>query len=181
VAVASLLHHKNIVACYGAGELKEGELFIAMELCTGGSLRDWIHKGMLKGPAEMLKAAHHTAKAIQYLHSLSLIHRDIKSMNVLMSGNGEVKVADFGTSATEAENNLLTGSFICVVSSLILLGLNQFFFFFLLFLQRIWERWRGWLLNSSLEDHTTKKWTCIPLRLVHFNSFQLFLSAHTDD
>lgn len=73
---------------------------IAMELCSGGSVLD-ITQSSPTPPAEGLIALviRETLKGIEYLHSINVIHRDIKSANLLTTDSGQIKLTDFGVSA----------------------------------------------------------------------------------
>merc|ERR1712048_894866 len=81
--------HPNIVAFYGSfvkrstNALETDELWIVMELCGSGSIKDLIRGN---------------EGALSHLHINGVIHRDIKSMNILMTSDYVVKVADFGLS-----------------------------------------------------------------------------------
>lgn len=91
-------HHPNIVAFYGS-YLRRDKLWICMEYCGGGSLQDIYHvTGPLSEPQISL-VCRETLKGLSYLHSLNMMHRDIKGANILLTTNGDVKLADFGVSA----------------------------------------------------------------------------------
>nr|XP_042901373.1 mitogen-activated protein kinase kinase kinase kinase 5 isoform X3 [Parasteatoda tepidariorum] len=90
--------HPNIVAYYGS-YLRRDKLWICMEYCGGGSLQDMYH---LTGPLTEHQIAYvcqETLNGLAYLHSLGKMHRDIKGANILLTENGDVKLADFGVSA----------------------------------------------------------------------------------
>jgi len=109
IAIASILSHRNIVTCYGGGKLDSG-LFIAMEFCEQGSLRDLLLREENLSPNKTLKIALKVSRGLEYIHSMKLIHRDVKSMNILINSEGNIKITDFGTSAIERENKLMTGN-----------------------------------------------------------------------
>ena len=75
-------------------------LWLVTELCDAGSLADTMRASgapLEEGPlAAVLGAA---VSALGYLHSLLLLHRDVKAANLLLTGDGMVKLADFGISA----------------------------------------------------------------------------------
>lgn len=90
--------HPNIIAYYSS-YLKQNSLWIVMEYCGGGSLQDIYH---MTGPLTELQIAfvcRETLRGLLYLHTLGKIHRDVKGANILLSENGEVKLADFGVAA----------------------------------------------------------------------------------
>jgi [mitogen-activated protein kinase] kinase 5 len=90
--------HPNIIS-YFSSYLKREKLWIVMEYCAGGSLQD-IYQ--MSGPLLELQIAfvcRETLKGLQYLHRRGKIHRDIKGANILLTQNGEVKLADFGVAA----------------------------------------------------------------------------------
>jgi serine/threonine-protein kinase len=93
---AAALSHPNIVQVYDAGESANGEPYMAMEHVPGGTLRDrLLQRGML--PLHTAAAvALQIAEALSVAHQRGVIHRDIKPENVLVTENGDVKVADFG-------------------------------------------------------------------------------------
>ncbi|XP_073994989.1 MAP4K3-like protein hppy isoform X3 [Rhodnius prolixus] len=90
--------HQNIIAYYGS-YLRRDKLWICMEYCGGGSLQDIYH---ISGPLSELQIAYmckETLHGLAYLHSMGKMHRDIKGANILLTDNGDVKLADFGVSA----------------------------------------------------------------------------------
>ncbi|XP_050438819.1 mitogen-activated protein kinase kinase kinase kinase 5 isoform X1 [Adelges cooleyi] len=91
-------HHPNIIEYFGS-YLRRDKLWICMEYCSGGSLQDIYH---ITGPLIELQIAYmcrETLKGLAYLHTMGKMHRDIKGANILLTENGEVKLADFGVSA----------------------------------------------------------------------------------
>ncbi|XP_037031783.1 mitogen-activated protein kinase kinase kinase kinase 5 isoform X11 [Bradysia coprophila] len=90
--------HPNIIAYFGS-YLRKDKLWICMEYCGGGSLQD-IYQ--VTGPLNEQQISYmckETLKGLQYLHSMSKMHRDIKGANILLTDVGDVKLADFGVSA----------------------------------------------------------------------------------
>uniref|UniRef100_A0A3B4TSQ1 Mitogen-activated protein kinase kinase kinase kinase n=1 Tax=Seriola dumerili TaxID=41447 RepID=A0A3B4TSQ1_SERDU len=95
--VKECMHH-NIVAYFGSYLCRE-KLWICMEYCGGGSLQDIYH---VTGPLSELQIAYVCRETIQglgYLHTKGKMHRDIKGANILLTDNGDVKLADFGVAA----------------------------------------------------------------------------------
>ncbi|XP_044128608.1 LOW QUALITY PROTEIN: mitogen-activated protein kinase kinase kinase kinase 5 [Bufo gargarizans] len=90
--------HINIVAYFGSYLCRE-KLWICMEYCGGGSLQDIYH---VTGPLSENQIAYmcrETLQGLAYLHSKGKMHRDIKGANILLTDNGDVKLADFGVAA----------------------------------------------------------------------------------
>ncbi|XP_063764181.1 mitogen-activated protein kinase kinase kinase kinase 5 isoform X2 [Eleginops maclovinus] len=95
--VKECMHH-NIVAYFGSYLCRE-KLWICMEYCGGGSLQDIYH---VTGPLSEMQIAYVSREIIQglgYLHTKGKMHRDIKGANILLTDNGDVKLADFGVAA----------------------------------------------------------------------------------
>jgi serine/threonine protein kinase/Tfp pilus assembly protein PilF len=91
---ASALRSANIAAIYDIGE-HEGAIFIAMEYVEGETLSQRLHRTPF--PArEAADIAAQIADALDEAHALGIIHRDIKSSNIIVTGRGLVKVLDFG-------------------------------------------------------------------------------------
>ncbi|XP_077818364.1 mitogen-activated protein kinase kinase kinase kinase 2 isoform X6 [Macaca mulatta] len=89
--------HPNVVAYIGS-YLRNDRLWICMEFCGGGSLQEIYHA---TGPLEERQIAYvcrEALKGLHHLHSQGKIHRDIKGANLLLTLQGDVKLADFGVS-----------------------------------------------------------------------------------
>src|ERR687885_199237 len=92
---AAGLSHPNIVSIFDRGEA-ERTYYIAMEYLDGRSLKELI---TTRGPAPINVAidyARQILAALRVAHKQGLVHRDIKPHNVLLAGEGRVKVTDFG-------------------------------------------------------------------------------------
>lgn len=87
------------VTSYIETYLKDITMWIVMEFCGGGSCSELL-KCHGKLPENVVAfITKETTNGLQYLHSQDKLHRDIKSANILLTKDGEVKLADFGVSA----------------------------------------------------------------------------------
>lgn len=104
MAAASLNHH-NIVGIYDFG--KEGDTnFIVMEYASGMTLREYISRRGRLTNDEIIKITIKIAEALKFAHENNLIHRDIKSQNIMVTQKGEVKVTDFGIATALATGTI---------------------------------------------------------------------------
>lgn len=100
IEILSSCHHPNIVSYYGC-YFKHEDLWLVMAYCGGGSVADIIQA--LKKPLREPQIAYimrGLLRGLAYLHSLHKIHRDVKGANILLTQEGDVKLADFGVSAS---------------------------------------------------------------------------------
>ena len=102
---AAALDHPNICTVYESDEA-EGANFISMAYIEGQSLKEKIEAGPL-GLEEALKIAEQVAEGLQEAHKIGIVHRDIKSANIMVSERGQAKIMDFGL-ARVAGSSLLT-------------------------------------------------------------------------
>jgi predicted Ser/Thr protein kinase len=91
---AAALNHANIVTVYEIDECDK-QFYLAMEYVRGENLGEKIDSGPL-GIDEALKIAVQSAEGLLEAHKKGIIHRDIKSANIMINEKGQVKVLDFG-------------------------------------------------------------------------------------
>ncbi|XP_062099384.1 serine/threonine-protein kinase-like protein CCR4 [Humulus lupulus] len=108
----SRLNHKNLVRLLGFYEDNK-ERVLVYEYMTNGSLHDHLHRPPENSPlvswSERIRVALDAARGIQYLHDYavpSIIHRDIKSSNILLDATWTAKVSDFGLSLMGPEDDV---------------------------------------------------------------------------
>lgn len=95
VHVMAQMSHPNIVTVYSFGETSDEQLFFVMEYVKGSDLHQIISQGGLD-TGRIFKWIEQICDALFYAHSMGVIHRDIKPANILITENGDVKIADFG-------------------------------------------------------------------------------------
>src|SRR6195256_6373844 len=88
--VLASLNHPNIAAIYGVEERA-----LVMELVEGPTLADRIAQGAIP-LEEALAIARQLAEALEAAHQKGIVHRDLKPANIKLTGEGKVKVLDFG-------------------------------------------------------------------------------------
>eukprot|EP00041_Stephanoeca_diplocostata_P011896 m.197358 g.197358 ORF g.197358 m.197358 type:complete len:323 (+) comp18715_c0_seq1:198-1166(+) len=91
--------HPNITS-FMAAYYFESKLWIIIEKCDGGAIGDLLSKrGSGMTVNELKVAGAQMLDAITFLHSKNVVHRDLNAANTLLSGDGLIKIADFGVSA----------------------------------------------------------------------------------
>nr|XP_034916261.1 probable leucine-rich repeat receptor-like protein kinase At5g49770 isoform X3 [Populus alba] len=114
IEVLSRVHHKNVVNLVGFC-FERGEQMLIYEFVRNGSLRDSLSglSGIWLDWRRRLKVAHGAARGLAYLHELvnpRIIHRDVKSANILLDECLNAKVADFGLSKPMDNSELILAS-----------------------------------------------------------------------
>ena len=108
-AVAQL-SHPNIVTVIDRGE-QDGRQFIVFELVDGENLKELIERTGALPVRRVLVLGIDIARALAFAHASGLIHRDVKPQNVLLDGEGQPKVTDFGISRSlDAVGHTQTGT-----------------------------------------------------------------------
>ncbi|WP_213975606.1 Stk1 family PASTA domain-containing Ser/Thr kinase [Tepidanaerobacter acetatoxydans] len=105
---AASLSHPNIVGIYDVGE-EDGLYYIVMEYVEGITLKQFIKQNAPIPPAEVVEMGIQICDALECAHKNKIIHRDIKSQNIMITSDGRIKVTDFGI-ARAADGATITNS-----------------------------------------------------------------------
>jgi formylglycine-generating enzyme required for sulfatase activity/tRNA A-37 threonylcarbamoyl transferase component Bud32 len=107
---AAGLRHPHIVPLFEAGEADE-QLYLASAFIDGTTLEDAIHARRRSGgfaPAEAAAVARKLADALAYAHGQGVLHRDVKSANVMLDRGGEPHLLDFGLARRTEDEERMT-------------------------------------------------------------------------
>lgn len=109
---AGRLNHRGIVTVYDVGEdPNTGLIYIAMEYIEGQDLKKRTEEKPLR-LGEIARIVAEVAEALDYAHSMGVIHRDVKPANILLTASGTPKVMDFGVARMDSSNLTTEGQFI---------------------------------------------------------------------
>src|SRR5262249_35794259 len=92
--------HPNVISVFDVGSFDD-QVFIAMELVDGPSLRVWLETP--RSTREIVAVFAQAGRGLEAAHGLGLVHRDFKPDNVLVSKDGRVLVTDFGVVGTDRD------------------------------------------------------------------------------
>ena len=103
------MNHDNAVSVYDVDQ-DNGIHYVAMEFVDGKSMQGWMDKLGKLSVGDALHVTLRCAEALQVAHNQSMVHRDIKPDNVMLTSKGKVKVADFGLAKATDEDMSMTQS-----------------------------------------------------------------------
>jgi serine/threonine protein kinase/tetratricopeptide (TPR) repeat protein len=106
--LASQLNHPNVCTIHEVGEA-DGQAYIAMELVEGETLRERLSKGAFSSD-EVLRIGQQLADGLAHAHEHGVIHRDLKSANIVITPEGRVKILDFGLARRLTASDLTEAS-----------------------------------------------------------------------
>ncbi len=102
----SALNHPNIATIHQVGE-EDGQAFLVFEYLSGGTLRDRLRElsdaGRLPSLKEIVRCGLQIGAGLAHAHRHGVVHRDVKPGNVMYTGEGAVKVTDFGLAQYEGD------------------------------------------------------------------------------
>jgi serine/threonine protein kinase len=108
IMILKSVNHDNVVRFYGACT-KQRKYVIVTEYMPGGNLYDFLHKQKNNLDLTMvLRIAIGISKGMDYLHQNNIVHRDLKTTNLLMGSDHVVKIADFGVSRHPSQDGDMT-------------------------------------------------------------------------
>ena len=97
---AAALDHSNICSIYETGETPDGQLFLAMPLYDGETLKERIARSGPLPIGDALAIASQITRGLHAAHRSGIVHRDLKPANVMILSDGGVKILDFGVART---------------------------------------------------------------------------------
>ncbi|CAI8595692.1 unnamed protein product [Vicia faba] len=103
IQILTRMRHRNLVSLYGCTSRHSRELLLVYEYIPNGTVNSHLHNKKENQSSSLpwavrMKIAIETAGALTYLHASDVIHRDVKTSNILLDNSFCVKVADFGLS-----------------------------------------------------------------------------------
>ncbi|KAF5455708.1 hypothetical protein F2P56_025256 [Juglans regia] len=102
------IRHNNVIQFIGAC-LRTPNPCLVMEYMSGGSMHDFLHKQKdVLTLQYLINVAIGASEGMKFLHQNNIIHRDLKAANLLMDGNGVVKVSDFGVARMQDQSGVMT-------------------------------------------------------------------------
>ncbi|MFD9887863.1 serine/threonine-protein kinase [Amycolatopsis sp. NPDC059027] len=96
--IAARLHHPNAISVFDVVTDDNGQPCLIMEYLNSTSLAQVLQERRTLPPIEVARIGAQVAAALREAHAVGIVHRDIKPGNILLAGNGTVKITDFGIS-----------------------------------------------------------------------------------
>ena len=108
-SLAGKLSHPHIVSIFDAVADEQGS-YLVMEFVEGGTLEPFTQPETLLSVSQVIEIIFKCCKALDYAHRHGIIHRDIKPANILLTGETDIKISDFGAALTiAAETTQVSG------------------------------------------------------------------------
>ena len=101
--VLGALNHPNIARLYDAGATEDGRPFFVMEFVDGVPIDEYCDQNALSIP-DRVRLFTKVCAAVHYAHQNLIVHRDLKPSNILVTGEGEPKLLDFGIAKQHNDN-----------------------------------------------------------------------------
>ena len=109
IRLARRVRHPNVCSIYEFGEAEQGP-YISMELVAGSDLRHVLRERGGGLPArQAFELSIQVAEGLQAVHDVGVVHRDLKSANLMLDTSGRIRLMDFGLAKKESEHTLTTG------------------------------------------------------------------------
>ncbi|XP_065216059.1 serine/threonine-protein kinase SIK3-like isoform X7 [Planococcus citri] len=107
IQIMTQLRHPHIIKLYQVMETDK-MIYLVTEYASGGEIFDYlVNNGPMK-EEEACRVFQQIVSAVQYCHSMNIVHRDLKAENLLLDSNNDIKLADFGFSNTFVEGQPLS-------------------------------------------------------------------------
>uniref|UniRef100_K7FPW0 non-specific serine/threonine protein kinase n=1 Tax=Pelodiscus sinensis TaxID=13735 RepID=K7FPW0_PELSI len=106
IEIMSSLNHPHIIGIHEVFE-NNSKIVIVMEYASKGDLYDYINERQRLTEQEARNFFRQVVSAVYYCHKNGIVHRDLKLENILLDGNGNIKIADFGLSNVYQQDKFL--------------------------------------------------------------------------